>query len=79
VSTGLQNSIIVIIIVIIVDGEYRVYDTQLTKFPGISLADNIMSLKEYITLEKLAIAWVAVRLESTCYAGHYSANSTSHR
>jgi hypothetical protein len=51
----LQNIIIiiVIIIVIIVDGEYRVYDTQLTKFPGIFLADNVTSLKEYITLRKL--------------------------
>jgi hypothetical protein len=74
VSADLQNIIIiVIIIVIIVDGEYRVYDTQLTKFPGISLADNVMTLKEYITLGKLwvfFIAWGGVRLESTWYAGH---------
>jgi uncharacterized protein (DUF362 family) len=53
VSGGLQ--IIVIIIVIIVDGEYRVYDTQPTKFPGISLADNVKNLKEYITLAKLGV------------------------
>lgn len=55
-SAGLQN-IVIIIIVIIVDGEYSVCDTQLTKFPGISLADNVMSSKEYITLGKPGAGW----------------------
>jgi hypothetical protein len=74
VSGGLQNIIIVIIIVIIVDGEYRAYDTQLTKFPGISLADNVKNLKEFITLGKLRflfVAWGGVRLEPISYTGHW--------